>query len=136
MADFVLGILISVGTGIAFSVSTLLTKLGARKFRGNLGPKLKQNIIFAAELALLNLFFITGLLISVIGTVGKLAAPVVGNSTIAITIIYSSNYIAIILLGKIMIGEEVSKLEFIAVILLIAAIVLVSVGVLTAGGSF
>ena len=35
-----------------------------------------------------------------------------------------------------MIGEEVSKLEFIAVILLIAAIVLVSVGVLTAGGSF
>ena len=131
-----LGILISIGTGIAFSVSTLLTKLGARKFRGNLGPKLKQNIIFAAELALLNLFFISGLLISVIGTVGKLAAPVVGNTTIAITIIYSSNYVAIILLGKVMIGEEVSKLELVAVVLLILAIALVSVGVLTAGGPF
>ena len=136
MANFLLGILISIGTGVAFSVSTLLTKMGARKFRGNLGPKLKQNLIFAAELALLNLYFISGLLISVIGTVGKLAAPVVGNSTIAITIIYSSNYIAIILLGKIMIGEEISKLELVAVILLISAIVLVSVGVLTAGGPF
>ncbi|MHA1300448.1 MAG: hypothetical protein ACTSO9_13595 [Candidatus Helarchaeota archaeon] len=136
MADFVLGILISVGTGVSFSLSTILTKIGARKFRGNLGPKIKQNIIFAAQMALLNTFFIIGLLISVIGTVGKLAAPLVGNSTIAITIIYSSNYIAIIILGKILIDEEVSKLEIIAVILLILAIVLVSVGVLTAGGPF
>jgi hypothetical protein len=134
LADFVLGILVSLGTGISFSLSTILTKIGARKFRGNLGPKLKQNLMFAAQLALLNTFFIVGLLISVVGTVGKLAAPLVGNSTIAITIIYSSNYVAIILLGKILIDESVDKLEIIAVILLILAIIFVSVGVLTAGG--
>ncbi len=134
MANFVFGIILSILVGIGMSTGGILVRIGAKKFRGNLMPKYKQNLILGLQITLLNTFFIIGALMSLFSTVGKLAAPMIGNTTIAITIIYSTSYVATILIGNWLLKENVSKIELIAVGCLIISIVLVSVGVILATG--
>lgn len=71
---------------------------------------------------------------SLFSTVGKIVAPMLGNTTIAITIIYSTSYISTILIGNWLLKESVSRIELMAVGCLILAIVFVSVGVVLATG--
>ena len=134
MADFIWGIILSIVTGVAFSLGGILTRIGAKKFRGNLLPKYKQNLFFGLQITFLNTFFILGVLFSVLGTAGKVFAPMVGNTTIAITIIYSTSYIATIIFGTKLLKEKISRLELLAVAALMCSIIFVCLGVVLASG--
>lgn len=134
MVDYTLGIILSILVGIGMSTGGILVRIGSKKFRGNLIPKYKQNLMLGLQITLLNLFFILGALMSLFSTVGKIVAPMLGNTTIAITIIYSTSYISTILIGNWLLKESVSRIELMAVGCLILAIVFVSVGVVLATG--
>lgn len=134
MQDFTLGIILSILVGIGMSTGGILVRIGAKKFRGNLMPKYKQNLLLGLQITLLNLFFILGALMSLFSTVGKLITPIIGNTTVTIPIIYSTSYISTILIGNWLLKEKVSRVELIAVGCLILAIVFVSVGSYLAGG--
>ena len=134
MQDFTLGIILSILVGVGMSTGGIFVRIGAKKFRGNLMPKYKQNLLLGLQITLLNLFFILGALMSLFSTVGKIVAPMIGNTTIAITVIYSTSYISTILIGNWLLKESVSKVELMAVGCLILAIVFVSVGVVLATG--
>jgi len=134
MQDFTLGIILSILVGVGMSTGGIFVRIGAKKFRGNLMPKYKQNLLLGLQITLLNLFFILGALMSLFSTVGKIVAPMIGNTTIAITIIYSTSYISTILIGNWLLKESVSRVELMAVGCLILAIVFVSVGVVLATG--
>ncbi|MHA1266565.1 MAG: hypothetical protein ACTSRS_15120 [Candidatus Helarchaeota archaeon] len=135
MSDFVVGIILSIFVGIGMSTGGILVRIGAKKFRGNLLPKYKQNLLLGLQITFLNLFFTLGAMMSLISTVGKIAAPMIGNTTIAITIIYSTSYVSTILIGNWLLKEGVNKLELLAVGCLILAIVFVSFGTLLATGA-
>ncbi len=134
MQDFTLGIILSILVGIGMSAGGIFVRIGAKKFRGNLMPKYKQNLLLGLQITLLNLFFVLGALMSMFSTVGKIVAPMIGNTTIAITIIYSTSYISTILIGNWILKESMSRVELMAVGCLILAIVFVSVGVVFATG--
>ena len=127
MQDFTLGIIISILSGIGMSAGGILVRVGAKKFRGNLMPKYKQNIRLGLQITILNTFFICGALMSLFATVGKLTVPAEWGTVVPVTLIYSTSYVSTI--GDWLLKERVSRIELLAVFLLILAISLVCIGV-------
>lgn len=136
MQDFTIGIIISILSGIGMSAGGILVRVGAKKFRGNLMPKYKQNIRLGLQITLLNTFFISGALMSLFATIGKLTVPFEWGTVVPVTLIYSTSYVSTILFGDWLLKEKVSRIELLAVFLLILAITLVCIGIFVfpAGG--
>ncbi|MHA1785837.1 MAG: hypothetical protein ACTSVY_15875 [Candidatus Helarchaeota archaeon] len=125
-------IIISIIGGLCGAASAILTRKGLKRFRGNLSSKFKSSLLFGFLVILYNVPYWVGSLLATTSVIIKFLASNLGLLVITLPILYGSSYLFTILLSKKYLNESISKIELLAIILLILGItfnVLASSGV-------